>query len=274
MDEKKYREIIENNRNFMRGYRGGDHYPSDQMKKLPQPPLTKAPMRGEEAKIKLPTDFTGLDRKADILDILYDRKSSRVYTDEEISLTTLSFLLWATQGVKEIRGRAYATLRPVPSAGGRHPYETYLIVRKVEGLTPGKYHYLPMEHALEYLGEVEELDKTMTASLNGQKWATAASVTFYWAMVGYRAEWRYSTGAHRPALIDVGHIGQNLYIACSAVKLGCCGIAAFDDTICTELFELDGKEEFTVYTMPVGTVREADKEAEQAFYAFVKEQNL
>ena len=69
-------------------------------------------------------------------------------------------------------------------------------------------------------------------------------------------------------------MGQNLYVACTAIGVGGCGIAAFQDEICTQAFELDGEEEFMVYTMPVGTVRESDKKQEQAFYQFVEDEGL
>jgi nitroreductase len=56
--------------------------------------------------------------------------------------------------------------------------------------------------------------------------------------------------------------------------LGCCGIGAFEQEQCDQLFDLDGQEEFVVYTTPVGTLRESDKDAEQAFYRFVQEEGL
>ena len=65
-----------------------------------------------------------------------------------MDLLTLSFLLWAQQGIRGIRGNNYATLRTVPSAGSRHPFECYPLILHVEGLEPGLYHYLPMEHRL------------------------------------------------------------------------------------------------------------------------------
>ena len=262
----------------MKGYRKNDPYlddfVSDQQQRLPQPPLVKAPMRTESDRISLPLDFSGLSLKNDLLALIRDRKSERVYTGQTISLTQLSFLLWATQGVKELRGKSYATLRTVPSGGARHPFETYLAVRLVDGLKPGIYHYLPMEHALEFLSAPDDLDTLIGDSLSEQKWAAKASVVFYWTMVAYRAEWRYGIYAHRVALIDAGHLGQNLYLAAEGVGLGCCGIAAFDHEICCRMFEIDGKDEYAVYTMPVGTVSAENKEAEQEFYRFVKEQNL
>ncbi|MCF0107093.1 MAG: SagB/ThcOx family dehydrogenase [Holdemanella sp.] len=269
MDEK---ELIKKGRDFLHYYVEGEEIVTDQKLKRQQPPLVKAAMRNE--RIVLPKNFEDLIINNDFMDVINRRKSHRVYTEQKLSLLQLSYLLWATQGVKEIRGKSYATLRTVPSGGARHGFETYLIIRFVEGLESGKYHYLPMEHALEYLGKVDSIEKTIGDTLCGQLWASKASVVFYWSFVPYRCEWRYGTGAHRPAMIDAGHIGENLYLACTALGLGTCAIAAYDNRICDPLFELDGQEEFIVYTCPVGTISEKNKEAENAFYAFVKEEGL
>lgn len=278
LDKTVQDEIIARNRDFTKGYQDNDPYmddfESDQDLKLPQPPLTKPPMANEDARIPLSLDFAGLELKNDLVSLIRDRHSARVYTQESMTLGQLSFLLWATQGVKKLRGKSYATLRTVPSGGARHEFETYLLVRKVEGLAPGAYHYLPMEHALEFLHPVENLEETITDTLCEQSWAAKANVVFYWSMVAYRAEWRYGLYAHRTALIDAGHVGQNLYLACTGLGLGTCAIAAFSHELCNQAFDLDGTEEYMVYTMPVGTVRDSDKEAEQAFYKFVEDQGL
>ena len=41
-------------------------------------------------------------------------------------------------------------------------------------------------------------------------------------------EWRYSLAAHRVILIDAGHVCQNLYLACEAIRAGTCAVAAYD----------------------------------------------
>lgn len=277
MDEALQRELIQKGREFTKGDRREEPYPdfeSDQDLRRPQPSLVKAPMAGQDARVVLPRDFDGLSVRNDFAGIIRDRRSRRVYTDQPVTLAQLSFLLWATQGVKGIRGKAYATLRTVPCGGARHEFETYLLVRKVEGLVPGAYHYLPMEHALERLGPVADMEGTIDRSLVGQKWAAKASVVFYWAMVPYRAEWRYGIYAHRCALMDAGHIGQNLYLGCTALGLGACCLGSFCHEECAELFGLDGEEEYVVYAAPVGTVRDEDRTEEQAFYRFVEEEGL
>lgn len=278
LDPKVQEELIDTGRNFMKGYRKADPYEetyeSDQDRKLPQPPLVKAPVTPKECWIALPQNFEALEKKDDLVSLIRDRKSTRIYSQEDMTLLQLSFLLWATQGIKSIRGRAYATIRTVPCGGARHQFETYLAVRGVEGLKPGVYHYLPMEHALESLPAPQNLEEAITESLCGQSWAAKANVVFYWAMDAYRVEWRYGIYAHRTALIDVGHVGQNLYLACTGIGLGTCGIAAFQHEVCNDLLSLDGENEFVVYTAPVGTMREQDAPKEKMFYRFVEEENL
>ena len=271
-------QLIAKGRAFMHGYSENDPYQndfeSDQDLKLPQPPLVKAPMTAEDNHIRLTKDFSQIPMMHNLYQLLETRQSARIYTEEELTFPQLSFLLWSCQGVKSIRGKSYATLRTVPSGGARHPFETYLIIRKISGLKPGVYHYLPLEHSLEFIHEGEDMDEFITKSLKGQSWAAKANVVFYWSMVAYRAEWRYGIYAHRAALMDVGHMAENLYLACTGIGLGCCAIASFSDELCNQMFKLDGEEEFTVYAMPVGTVRNCDKAAEQSFYRFLDEDGL
>ena len=268
------KKLIAEGRDFMKSDHNNayDTFETDQNLKLPQPQLVKAPMRDQA--LELPRNFEDLDLQQDIIKLLTDRKSSRVYTQQPISLLQLAFLLWATQGIKDIRGKSYATLRTVPSGGARHGFETYLLVQNVEGLQPGAYHYLPISHQLEFLHPVENLSETISTSLEEQSWASKASVIFYWSFVPYRCEWRYGIWAHRPALMDAGHVGENLYLACTALGLGTCAIAAFDRKNCDALFGLDGEEEFTIYACPVGTISLENQKSEKAFYQFVEDEGL
>lgn len=270
MTDKEMMERIKEGR--ARLHWSGD-YESDQKRLKPQPPLVKAAVSDQI--FELPKNFEALSMKTDFVRILYDRRSNRVFTNEHMDLLTLSFLLWAQQGVKGIRGKNYATLRTVPSAGARHAFECYFLVLNVDGLKPGMYHYLPMEHKIELLKEAN-LDDTdlmdqVTKSVSGQKWALKANVIFYYSVVPYRCEWRYSYNAQRVMMIDAGHVTENLYLACSALGAGTCAIAAIGHEAASGLFDLDEEEETIFYCAPVGTVSKDNEDAEQAFYAFLKE---
>ena len=279
MREEKIQARIKLGRSFVVKFldmEGVDEdYQSDQDMKKPQPPLVKAPMT--DTFIDLPTDFGNLSIDGDFLHVINTRRSHRVYTEEKMSLLELSYLLWCTQGVKRIRGKAYATIRTVPSGGARHPFECYMVTRNVEGLEDGLYHYLPMTHQIERLPSADVSDQLadkIAESLCDQNWALKANIIFFYSCVFYRAEWRYGIWAHAPVLIDSGHVTENLYLAATSIGRGGCAIAAVEPLIANQIFGLDGVEETIFYAMPVGTVREENKNKEDAFYAFLKEDNL
>ena len=156
LTEQEIQQLIKKRRRIM--HPDLDHYDgyqTDQELKKPQPPLVKAAMR--ETSIALPLDFEKLDIDNDFLHVINSRRSHRIYTEEQMTLRELSFLLWCSQGVKEVRGKSYATLRTVPGGGARHPFEVYMAIQNVEGLKNGFYHYLPMKHHIECLLEQQDL---------------------------------------------------------------------------------------------------------------------
>lgn len=231
----------------------GNAVETDQQKDMSQPPLEKPYDKNGEI-----IDLAKVDRsiitKDDIFQCILDRQSHRIYLDEAMTLEELSYLLMMTQGIKEIKGNNYVGLRPVPSAGGRHPFETYLVVLNVNGLRKGIYRYLPLEHKLLFVKEEEALDEKIVEAVNRQKFAANAAVTFIWACIPYRTEWRYADRTYKIALLDAGHIGQSLYLACETIGLGTCAIASYNQKLIDDLIAVDGEDEFAVYISPVGRV--------------------
>ena len=247
-------------------YRGMlKHYPveiipedkeSDQNLGKPHDPLEK-PYNEHDELIKLPDPKEVELKKTDFFKIIEERRSRRVYEEKPISLKELSFLLWATQGVKQkIKVKNGETsFRTVPSAGARHPFETYLYVNNVESLEKGLYRYLPFEHSLLKI-KTGNFEKEMIEGTYGQTFCGKAPVTFIWSCIPYRTEWRYGYISHKPILLDGGHLCQNLYLACEATGLGTCAVAAYDQKKMDEFLEIDGFDEMTVYISPVGKVKE------------------
>ncbi|GHS90722.1 hypothetical protein AGMMS49957_17310 [Synergistales bacterium] len=182
------------------------------------------------------------------------RHSIRAYADAPISPDELSWLLWATQGVRKL-GFAVGserTYRSVPSAGGRHPFETYLAVRAVKDIEPGIYRFLPIEHALQEVDAPRDISSEIAAVCRNQKFIEKAAVTFVWIADEYRATWRYQARAYRGIFQDAGHVCQNLYLAVANIGCGACGIGAFDDIALSRFLGVDGVTLFPAYAATVG----------------------
>lgn len=229
---------------------------SDQNRGVEQPPL-EIPLPAEEDVIHLPDPVTAGLQKDGIRQCILERKSRRKYTEQPLSLEEVSFLLWSTQGVKKVvpaYNGGKATLRTVPSAGARHPFETYLAVNGVTGLEQGIYRYSALNHSLAHLFAVDGLGVRLTEASVGQSFVGGAPVVFIWSCKPYLGEWRYMGESHKVMLIDAGHVCQNLYLAAEALDLGTVGIGAYSQKLIDELLKLDGEEEFVVYYAPVGRI--------------------
>ncbi len=226
---------------------------TDQSRGVPPPPIEK-PFPPDSKRIDLAKqkDWNAIAR-IDILSAIQNRKSHRHFLPEPLTLEELSFLLWATQGIRKKldAGTAYRT---VPSAGCRHALETYLCVLNVHELDTGIYRYLPLEHQLLFEFPEEELSEKIVTAALGQPFFGKAPVTFIWTAIPYRMEWRYDIAAHKVIAVDAGHVCQNLYLATSAIGAGTCAVAAYHQDLMDRLLRIDGKDEFTIYLAPVGKV--------------------
>lgn len=230
-----------------------DFRTTDQNRGLPPPPIEKPfPPASERISLVAPGSWQGIG-KVDLESAIRDRRSRRQYAPTALRLDELSFLLWATQGMRK-RLNAGTALRTVPSAGARHALETYLCVLRVADLPAGVYRYLPLEHELVCVDSVKDLPDRVTAATLGQTFAGQAAAVFAWAAVPKRMEWRYALASHKVIALDAGHVCQNLYLACEAIGAGTCAIAAYDQDAMDRLLGVDGTDEFVVYLAPVGKV--------------------
>ncbi|CCQ92804.1 Nitroreductase [[Clostridium] ultunense Esp] len=223
---------------------------TDQEKELPQPPLELEYEKGEVL-IELPSVSNIKVNNIDLREAIESRKSLRKYSNEFLTKEELSYLLWCTQGVKAITSRP-STLRNVPSAGSRHSFETYLLINRVNGLKPGLYRYLAIDHKLLEVNTEPDIAEKITYSCNEQIYVKNSAVTFIWSTVIYRMKWRYGERGYRYVHLDAGHVCQNLYLTAQSIDSGVCAIAAFDDDRLNELLGLDGEEQFVVYLATVG----------------------
>ena len=228
---------------------------TDQQKGFPPPdPQAEVPEGTKLIKLIHPGAFSIGDFP--VREAIENRISRRQYKNLPISFEAFSYLLWATQGVREEivhpHGKGITTFRTAPSAGARHPFETRILVNKVQGLEQGLYHYMAIGHKIY----MEKPGRDMAVSINNAcfgQFITNCAAAFIWTTIPYRMEWRY--GARRsPKLIaiDVGHVCQNLYIAAESIQLGVCALGAYNQEQMDEIIGVDGEKEFVIYLATVG----------------------
>jgi SagB-type dehydrogenase family enzyme len=230
-----------------------DFSTTDQARGVEPPPIEK-PVPSDAKRIDLPPPARWPDLgKLSLRQAIADRSSRRRFTDQPLQPEELSWLLWATQGLRRQLAPGTA-LRNVPSAGARHALETYVAALNVTNIDQGIYRYLPVEHQLVLHLQPNDLPHRLVAAAFGQNFAGTSAVTLLWSTVPYRMEWRYGAASHKVIALDAGHVCQNLYLACEAIRAGTCAIAAYHQQRADALLELDGNDEFVIYIAPVGKI--------------------
>jgi len=235
---------------FMRQTRYENMSKPAQEQGLPQPPL-ELPWDEKAELISLPSPTDFHLASFDLQKAIEQRKTLRAYSDQELSLDELSFLLWCTQGVKSATDRP-SLLRTVPSAGARHPFETYLLINNIAGLEPGLYRFISTRQSIIVMDLRPDIGEKITHACLDQKQILKSAVTFLWNAVVERTSWRYDQRGYRYIHLDAGHVCQNLYLAAESIGCGVCAIAAFDDRLLNEAVNLDGTHQFIIYAASLG----------------------
>lgn len=173
------------------------------------------------------------------------RRSIREFQDAPLRLSDISQLLWSAQGITDAEGH-----RAAPSAGATYPLELYLVAARVEGLSPGVYHYRPDDHTLEKRAD-GDLREALRAAALDQACVGKGVAHLVFAAVYARTTDRYGERGMRYVHMDVGHAGQNVHLQAEALGLGTVVVAAFDDARVRAILDLPPGED-PLYIMPVG----------------------
>ncbi|HEA46889.1 MAG TPA: SagB/ThcOx family dehydrogenase [bacterium] len=170
------------------------------------------------------------------------RRSRRLYKKEPITLKELSQILWAAQGITGQVGGF--KLRTAPSAGALYPIELYVLLPK------GVYHYLPEEHKLEKI-KGGDLRSDLAEAALGQQWIREASCNIIITAVYERTMAKYGKRGIKYAILEAGHVSENIYLQAESLGLGTVNIGAFGDVQVQKVLGIP-KDNRPLYIMPLG----------------------
>lgn len=199
----------------------------------------------ERTKIKLPSPQ--LKGNVSVEEAIAKRRSVRRYSQEPLTLSQLSQILWSGQGITGGR-----LLRAAPSAGATYPLELFVIVgpKSVEGLKAGIYRYEVSSHSLS-LHKAEDLRLDLVRAALNQGFLAQAPVDIAICAVYDRTCNTYGKRGERYIHMEVGHVGENIHLQAVALGLATVEVGAFRDE---EVRETLGVEEHVkpLYIMPIG----------------------
>lgn len=168
---------------------------------------------------------------------LAERQTIRTYTDKALSPQVLSDLLWAAFGVNRSQSQKSGLGRTAPSARNRQEIDLYL------ALPEGVYVYEAEPHRLRLVAPGDIRPKT------GSEAAAKAAVTFLYVADGTKAG---GTATPQFAAVDVGFIGQNVYLFAASEGLGAWFRATIPDAVAlSQILKLRSDQQI-LYVQTVG----------------------
>lgn len=173
---------------------------------------------------------------------VFRRRSSRNFVAENLPVSHLHALL------NGITATDYGdTDRYV------HTVCTGFLTNGVESLRDGFY---VMDDPAKGLGFVRPgaLTGAMSHICLDQEWMGSASLHFVFMTNMTLLERSWGSRGYRYAMMTAGLMGETLYLAASALGLGCCGIGAFYDGEASELLGLNASSQ-VLYVVSLGIVK-------------------
>jgi SagB-type dehydrogenase family enzyme len=165
--------------------------------------------------------------------------------DEPTTISEVSQLLWAAQGITDQGG-----FRTAPSAGALYPLELYVVAGKVNGLPAGIYKYRAKSHELLSIVKGDRTTDLCNAAL-GQLSVRKAAAVFVLSGVYERTTVKYGERGIRYVHMEAGHAAQNIYLQAVPLGLGTVVIGAFHDEEVKRVLKMEDRE-MPLYIMPVG----------------------
>lgn len=179
---------------------------------------------------------------------IQNRRTIRSFTPDPLTGQQFSQLLWAAQGITQDSGFK----RAAPSAGALYPMDLYAALGKecVEGFKSGIYHYDPRHHTVLFTTEGDLREEIARHSLS-QMWMARAAAVFVITAEYDRIARKYGQRGIRYAMIEAGHIGQNIFLQAEALGLSAGIVGAFKDESIIRTLKIPSAHE-PLLIMPVG----------------------
>jgi SagB-type dehydrogenase family enzyme len=176
-------------------------------------------------------------------DALFRRRSTRNFVNKAMSKEKLMGLLQALCH-KGLSGREPVYDRSVA---------TGFLVNQVEGMAEGFYVLDPVHEGIGMVAQGPFTEK-MTRICLDQMWLANAGVHFLFLANLDVLDCTWGGRGYRYAMLTAGRMGQRLYVAATAMGLGCCGIGALYDGEAAALLGLNEASRL-LYLVAVGAVK-------------------
>ena len=199
----------------------------------------------------LPSSLCQLDTP--LGEVLVQRRNATKINSIALSFKEIATILHYSYGVTQDNSNTSfpRSFRACPSAGALYPLEIYFYSSPHNEIKPGIYHYNPITNVISFIREGNFNNKIAEAVIYESVIKNAALILFITSVFD-RSIFKYNNRGYRFALMEAGHLVQNVDLICTAMKLALVNIGGFYDREVDHFLGLDGINHSTIYMVSVG----------------------
>lgn len=147
--------------------------------------------------------------------------------------------------------------RPFPSGGGLYEMEVYPVVRQVQRLASGMYHYDAFDHALRPVATIDHpaISRLLTPSSLTLADGQLPQILFVFAARVGRVMWTYEQIPYAVMLKHVGVLTQTMSLVATDMGLGSVAQGYCDTAAFAELARVDEMTECAMGSLVLGSPR-------------------
>jgi SagB-type dehydrogenase family enzyme len=186
--------------------------------------------------------------------ILAKRRSRAPASSTPLPIDTLSDVLHSAMGMTaslQLAPHGEQCFRTTPSGGALYPSEMYVLSFAVTGVPAGLHHFDPFERVLEVIRpgdhRADLRDALPMAHLADHCAAALVVTSMFW-----RTRFKYGQRGYRFALLEAGHLVQNVLLAATALDIAAIPVGGFYDRRLADVLLVDGLNEAPLYVVLLG----------------------
>ena len=187
-----------------------------------------------------------------------NRVTARRIEPSSVRLDELAAILHAAYGETRSNdsGEFPRPFRTTPSAGALYPLEIFMHTKNVESIGPGVYHFNPSQRCLRRIIE-GDMSRQLAEALLFSNVPYDASIVFFLTAIFERSTFKYGERGYRFALLEAGHVAQNINLAATGLGMGVINIGGYFDREVDRFLGIDGVRHATVYLIAIGRLLDA-----------------
>lgn len=225
-----------------------DYFPSKEEVVKHMKELSQTLSYPSHDKIELPRDLCPFDLSLE--ETLVKRRSALSMKPEPLSLAQIGTILHFSYGISQ-DNQFERPFRVAPSAGALYPLDLFLYVASSNQIASGIYYYNPLKHHLSVLRQGDFRQDFASKMPDAEISFTSSLIIFIVAQFE-KTVFKYSNRGYRFALMEAGHVAQNIDLTSTALNLKVKNIGGYFDREIDEFLGFDGIMQSTLYMTAIG----------------------